>query len=339
MSTTSSSTLKFPSDVLIGESPAMREVRRLIERLGPSGLSVLVQGPTGVGKELVAQALHNASGRRGNLIAVNVCAIPDSMFESLLFGHVRGAFTGAVSDHVGHLTEAHGGTLFLDEIGELPLPLQAKLLRVLETRIFRKVGGRHDESSNFRLIVATNADLDRAITGGRFRADLAFRFGAASIRIPPLCERIEDIALLATHFVAEVLGPGSQVSGEALSRLSAYTWPGNVRELRHVVELASTFSEEKLLGAFAVEAALGHRGSSPQLTTNDLAGRDSEKEERELLLTCLRKHAWHVASVAQELGVTKKTVYARIQRHGISIPGRYRRRTPPCLSSIEFTAS
>lgn len=339
MSTPNSSTVKPRSDLLIGDSPAMRETRRLIDRLGPSGLSVLIQGPTGVGKELVAQALHNASGRRGSLVAVNVCAIPDSMFESLLFGHVRGAFTGAVSDHVGHLTEAHGGTLFLDEIGELPLPLQAKLLRVLEARVFRKVGGRHDESSDFRLIVATNADLDRAVAGGRFRADLAFRFGAATIRIPPLSERIEDVAVLATHFVTEVLGPGSQVSREALARLSAHTWPGNVRELRHVVELASTFAEEKLLGAVAVEAALGHRAHSLQQRTNDLTARDLEKEERELLLECLCRYAWHVPSVAQELGVTKKTVYARIHRHHIRIPGRYRRRTPPDMSTSELTAT
>jgi len=144
------------------------------------------------------------------------------MFESLLFGHVRGAFTGALTDHAGHLTEAHRGTLFLDEIGELPLTLQAKLLRALETRVFRKVGGRHDEGSDFRLVVATNADLQKAVAAGRFRADLAFRFGAAVIRVPPLRERPGDIAPLALHFAKSFSGGSSSVSTEAMLILNGY---------------------------------------------------------------------------------------------------------------------
>lgn len=325
------------ADELIGTSPAIQEARRMIERLGPSGLSVLIDGPTGVGKELVAQALHRASGRRGALIAVNVCAIPDSMFESLLFGHVRGAFTGAVSDHVGHITEAHGGTLFLDEIGELPLPLQAKLLRVLETRVFRKVGGRHDESSDFRLIVATNADLGKAVAAGSFRADLAFRFGAASVRIPALRERVQDIPVLATHFTDQILGPGALISPEALLRLSSYAWPGNVRELRHAIELASTFAEGSVLNEDAVKRALGHRsGWELDAAVTALTPSTPDSAERESLLNCLCRHGWHMPSVARELGVTKKTVYARIQRHRIVIPGRHRRRQPP---AVEFRGS
>ena len=325
-------------DVLIGNSLAMRETRQLVGRLGPSGLSVLIEGPTGVGKELVAQALHHASGREGRLIAINVCAIPDAMFESLLFGHVRGAFTGAVGEHVGHLTEAHRGTLFLDEIGELPLQLQAKLLRALETRAFRKVGGRHDEASDFRLVVATNADLQAAISGGRFRADLAFRFGAAVIRIAPLRERTEDIPPLAAHF-ARVLGSREcRISDGALSVLLRYEWPGNVRELRHIVELSIALTEEKVIGADAILSALEHRIMPHLPEANDFNGHSVLSQERQGLLECLERHGWHIHSVASELRVTKKTVYARIQRFGITIPGRYQRRIPPELRSVELRA-
>lgn len=312
---------------LIGDSAAIREVRALVARLGPSGLSILIEGPTGVGKELIAQALHQASGRSGQLIAVNVCAIPDAMFESLLFGHVRGAFTGAITDHVGHLTEAHRGTLFLDEIGELPPQLQPKLLRALETRMFRKVGSHHDQVSDFRLVVATNADLERAVADGRFRADLAFRFGAAVIRVPPLRERVEDVPALAAHFAGLAVGHARMVSHRALHVLMTYPWPGNVRELRHVIELACALSEAGPLDADAVTTALRLR-AGPTNSHEEHASQPNI-QERQALVQCLERHGWHVPSVAREIGVTKKTVYARIQRLGISIPGRYRRRAPP----------
>ena len=324
--------------VLIGDSPAMRETRAMVERLAPSSLSVLIEGPTGVGKELVAQALHRQSGRHGRLVAVNVCAIPDAMFESLLFGHVRGAFTGAVNDHVGHLTEAHGGTLFLDEIGELPLHLQAKLLRVLETRTFRKVGGRHDEGSDFRLVVATNAELGRAVAAGRFRADLAYRFGAAVIRVPSLQQRQEDIPALAAHFATLVSAQPRQLSPAALRVLQAYDWPGNVRELRHVIEFASALSPDVSLEADAIVAAIGHRASSSTESARAPGFTPMEDQERRALVQCLERHGWHVPSVARELGVTRKTVYARIQRFGVEIPGRYQRRLPPAPSSLELRA-
>ena len=322
--------------VLIGDSPAMCETRELIDRLGPTSLSVRIEGPTGVGKELVAQSLHQVSGRRGNLVAVNASAIPDSIFESLLFGHVRGAFTGAMTDHVGHLTEAHSGTLFLDEIGELTLQLQAKLLRVLETRVFRKVGSRHDETSDFRLVVATNANLSKAVADGRFRADLAYRFGAAVIRVPALRERVSDIPVLAAHFAHLAFGQSSRLSNEAVQSLMAYDWPGNVRELRHVIELATQFSDGDCLTADSITAVLRLQSHSSETAVAAPELPERHSAERRALIQCLERNNWHVPSAAREIGVTKKTIYVRIQRLGITIPGRYQRRGPPSTDAIEL---
>lgn len=314
------------SPALIGSSAAMQSVRALIEKLGPTDLPVLVRGPTGAGKELVAQALHRASGRAGRLVALNACAIPEAMFESALFGHVRGAFTGALTDHVGHLADAHRGTLFLDEVGDLPLHVQAKFLRVLETRSYRKVGGRMDETSDFRLIAATNADLEGAIERGSFRADLMYRIGAAVIAIPGLRERPEDIRILADHFARQAQGRVLPLSLDALDLLAGQDWTGNVRQLRHVIVLAGAFAGAGQILRYHVAMAL-QQSCRPTGAPPYGAVEPTEREADEAaLVAILERCRWHVPSAAAVLGVTRKTVYARIRRHGLTIPGRYRRR-------------
>lgn len=235
---------------LIGSSPPIRELRRLILRIAPQSTSVVIHGSTGSGKELVAQALHAASGRKGRYVAFNVCAIPDTMFESTLFGHVRGAFTGAVSDNDGYLVEADRGTIFLDEISGLPLFNQMKLLRAVETREFRPVGARQDRRSEFRVVAASNDDLPGLAHAGQFRQDLLFRLRGIPIEVPLLADRLEDVPALALHFAREAARPGEpvEIKPTAIRELQAYDWPGNVRELRQVIECAIALAGSSRLG-------------------------------------------------------------------------------------------
>ena len=216
----------------IGQSRVMRRLRSDIIKLARADLAVLVQGPTGAGKELVAQALHQCSGRIGCFVAFNVCAITESMFEDTLFGHVRGAFTGAVSDVPGYLAEADRGTLFLDEVAGLSGAPQAKLLRVLETQEYRQVGGRTNRRSSFRMVAATNVDLHDEVAAARFRADLAYRLCGDVLVVPTLDERREDIPVLAEHFVGQLRRETSRslgIDAGALTLLASVDWPGNVR--------------------------------------------------------------------------------------------------------------
>jgi transcriptional regulator with GAF, ATPase, and Fis domain len=227
----------------VGESPGLQKVLRQVQLAAPTDASVLITGESGTGKELVARAIHERSPRaRRALIKVNCSAVPDSLFESEFFGHVRGAFTGALSDRPGRFELADGGTLFLDEIGELPLAMQAKLLRVLQEQEFERVGESRTRSVDVRIIAATNRDLKREVGAGRFRQDLFYRLSVFPVTIPPLRERREDIPRLALHFVAQsakrMNRPAPRVTRSALSQLAAHAWPGNVRELQNVVERA-----------------------------------------------------------------------------------------------------
>lgn len=298
---------------IVGNSPAVRELRALISRVAPLELPIVIQGPTGAGKELVAQALHAASGRPGRCVAVNVCAIADSMFEDALFGHVRGAFTGATADSPGYLAEAHQGTLFLDEIGGLGLPLQAKLLRVIETREFRPVGGIRDRRSDFRVVAATNEPIDALVATGRFRADFAHRLSGVVITVPPLRDRLEDIPELVRHFMRLLAGSTPiQVTDGALRALQEHDWPGNVRELRHTLERALALSGRRVIGRSEILHAL--RG----------AGRfqcfDAGASARSRLLEALEACAWDTALVALRFGVHRTTIYRRMRRYGIPVP-------------------
>lgn len=312
-------------DLIIGESAPIQRLRSLVLRLAPAGVPVLIQGPTGSGKELVARALHAAAHRKGTLVSFNVCAISEAMFEDALFGHVRGAFTGACSDSAGYLTEAHEGTMFLDEISGLPLPLQAKLLRVLENGEFRPVGGRLNRRSSFRLVSATNENLSELVEGGLFRADLLFRIRGGVINVPSLKERIEDIRTLARHFAAKVASHANtryELTAGALSRLERHTWPGNVRELQHTIEFACTIAVHGPVDTAHILAALDG-GVAAARRPRELS------EPGRALRVLLEENEWNTALVARRLGVSRKTVYERIRRFGIVFPQKHQRRQAP----------
>src|SRR5437867_3482200 len=234
---------------LVAESPTMQPVLRLMERVGPSDANVLILGEHGTGKEVVARWLHAASARRDRrFVAVNLGGIPDGLFESELFGHVRGAFTDAKADRIGRFELADGGTLFLDEIANLPLPQQAKLLRVLETGEFERVGASRARRADVRVIAATNADVHGEVKAGRFREDLLFRLNTVEIRLPPLRDRRQDIPLLAAHFLGRYAARyhkslNDGFASDAMEVLLRHSWPGNVRELEHAVERAVLMSE------------------------------------------------------------------------------------------------
>jgi len=297
-------------EILLGGSAAIRKVRALVERVAPTDLPVLIAGPTGSGKELVAQAIHAASGRAGRLVSFNVCAIAETMFEDAIFGHVRGAFTGALNSAPGFLREAHGGTAFLDEIGGLSASAQAKLLRAIETREFRPVGASTDVRSDFRLIAAANEDIWSLEQAGRFRADLAHRLSAFVIRVPPLREHAEDIPLLALAFLRE-MGADSDVfiGKDAIHLLTRYEWPGNVRELRHVVRSAMTLGGNGQLRADDIRETLSWRArpSSPP-------PQRSHADRR--LVEVLEQCGWDTDEAARQLNVHRTTVYRRMKRVG-----------------------
>lgn len=315
------------SGLLIGRSLAIRRVRSRILQLARTTLPVLIEGPTGSGKELVAQALHTLSGRSGRLVSFNVAAIGESMFEDALFGHVRGAFTGAAADIPGFLLEADRGTAFLDEISTLPLTLQVKLLRALETREFRPVGGRLDQRSDFRLIAATNEDLSSRASSGSFRHDLLYRIRAGVIRVPSLRDRIEDVRMLAAHFLRAAANIFSERAERALSLtdgavqlLEAHTWLGNVRELRNVVELALVLTASRTsIGAPEIAEALRDVGSAGGEQVPHLADREAERCH---LLEVLDRCGGEALQAANSLGISKSHMYRRMRELGITPRGR-----------------
>jgi DNA-binding NtrC family response regulator len=304
----------------------MRQLRALIARVAPTRLPVLIEGPTGSGKELVAAQLHYASGRTGGLVAFNVCAIGETMFEDALFGHVRGAYTGAIGESMGFLREANGGTAFFDEISGLPLPLQAKLLRAIETGVFRPIGAARDSRSDFRPIAATNDDLSDLVRLGRFRADLWHRMSGVVLRVPALVDRIDDIPLLAHHF----LGAGARVTDDAMAALMSRAWPGNVRELRQVLEASSVFANGAI-DAAAIDVAVANRAPSTP-NTNSPARSLAERSE---LVAALEGAAWDTSRAASELGIHRATMYRRMKRHGIEIPLRTQRTAPGLRSAAQ----
>jgi DNA-binding NtrC family response regulator len=300
------------SHLLIGDAPGMRHLRTLILRLAPTDLPVLINGETGTGKELVAEALHTASGRKGQFVPINMCALADSMFESLLFGHVRGSFTGALANSLGFLAEADGGTVLLDEISGLSVSLQAKLLRAIETRRFRPIGAARDRESAFRVVAASNEDLNGLSARGTFRADLLHRLAGVTLRVPPLRERPEDIPTLARFFLQTCPNGGVEhvLTDGAKVLLSQYSWPGNVRQLKQVVERVAALASSRMISSGDVSGALVT--GSTNLERSD--------PRLHALVDRLEKTSWDVAQVADDLGVHRSTVYRRLSRAGVPRP-------------------
>lgn len=312
--------------LLIGESPAMRELRQEILRFGPTRLPILVQGETGSGKELVARALHLVSRREGPLVAFNVCALSEGMFEDALFGHVKGAFTGANREAPGYLAEANGGSMFLDEISGLGMQAQAKLLRALETGQYRPVGGTRDRISDFRLISASNESLLAMNQQQRFRADLLHRIGGCVLEVPPLELRREDIPLLTRHFLTEMTGGRSTASDQAVARLQEHHWSGNVRELRHTVERLIVIAGDDEIGSRHVVAALRDRSAT--------GPRDLEHAQlRVHLIRTLESNGWDVDLAARSHNVHRATIYRWMNKLGISMSGTAEGERPRLLLS------
>jgi transcriptional regulator with GAF, ATPase, and Fis domain len=303
---------------VIGESPAVHGVLASVRQVAKTDSTVLVTGETGTGKELIVRAIHDLSRRKDKLLVkVNCAALPAGVIESELFGHEKGAFTGALTRKVGRFELANRGTLFLDEVGDLPLELQAKLLRVLQDGEFERVGGTQTLKVDVRLIAATNRDLERAVSEGRFRADLYYRLNVFPIVIPPLRERKQDIPRLARHFAmlyASKMGKRvGEMSADALERLAAYDWPGNVRELQNIIERTVILSPRGRFELGAVVAAPAGGRSKPQ-------ARSLEDLERQHIAAVLEETGWRVSGergAAKILGLKRTTLEARMRKLGI----------------------
>lgn len=302
----------------IGTSPAMRRVFAVLHRLAPTDLTITILGETGTGKDVLARAIHASSARASGPFVVFDCgAAAPTLIESQLFGHQRGAFTGAHDEHQGAFERAHKGTLFLDEIGELSLDLQPKLLRVIEQRRVGRLGSQTDRPVDVRVVCATNRDLEREVMEGRFRQDLYFRISVAVVRTPPLRERRDDLVALINHFAAH---HGLQVSSEAMAILTSYEWPGNVRELRNVILSAAAVSEGKFLLPrdfilFSGGSAGGMRPRPPTLEGVSLAGRTLEQIESTAIRQTLQQFNGNKTKAARALGIAPSTLYAKLKKY------------------------
>ncbi len=310
--------------VIAGRSPALEMVLTTAAKVAPSEANVLVTGESGTGKELVARAIHaNSSRSQGPFIAVDCAALPSNLLESELFGHEKGAFTGAEQTKRGLLELAHGGTLFLDEIGELGPELQAKLLRALQERTFRRLGGERLISVDIRVICSTNRDLDAEVRQNRFRQDLLYRLNVVTLALPPLRERSGDVALLAHNFLQEFARAtnksSARITPEAMRVLERYQWPGNIRELRNVIERAVVLCEEETIRvrdlpdyireqarrSKQIDTALGYKVAREQWV---------ESKGKQYLTELLQRHRGNVSAVAREAQISRKSVYELLRR-------------------------
>ncbi|HUI52123.1 MAG TPA: sigma-54 dependent transcriptional regulator [Terriglobales bacterium] len=309
---------------LVGGSKPMQEVMRIIEMAAPSSASVLITGETGSGKEIVARTIHKLSPRAGGpFVAINCSAIPETLMESEIFGHERGAFTGAAERRIGCFELADSGTLLLDEIGEMPAPTQAKLLRVLEDRKVRRLGSKTETPVDVRVIAATNKDPEKAVADGGMRQDLYFRLNVFHIHLPPLRDHKEDIPLLAEHILRDINAKhGKNVRGigaEVLDIFMSHTWPGNIRELRNVLERAAIMSEKDLISRSSLPGEFGKVGSK---SPGDLSsvkfpiGTTVDAMERELILQTLHATGNNKTRAAELLGVSLKTLHNKLKEYG-----------------------
>ncbi len=314
--------------VFTGEK--MRRLLAQVERVAASETRVCILGETGTGKELIARAIHDKSPRReGPYVTLNCAAVPAELIESELFGHEKGSFTGAASRHIGKFEQAHEGTLFLDEIGDMPLSMQAKLLRVLEQGEVERIGGDKPIQVSVRVVVATHRNLEEQVRQGGFRQDLFHRIYVFPIALPPLRERPEDIPALTRHFAAQIIQQNGwkevAFSDDAIQALQAHSWPGNIRELRNVVERLLLFAEGDSVTAATVRTALpampGAAVSSlggAALSTGELSAR-VEQFERQAILDCIKRHNHHITNAAKELGLERSHLYKKCQQLGIDL--------------------
>jgi two-component system NtrC family response regulator len=307
---------------MIGQCPEMQAVFSTIRKVASSDASILIEGESGTGKELVARGIHAMSPRKdGPFVAINCGAIPETLLESELFGHEKGAFTGAHAQVQGKVEYAHNGTLFLDEIGELPPQLQVKLLRFLQDKTIQRVGGREDVAVNTRILTATNRDLVKECSEGRFREDLYYRLGVVLIKVPPLRERKGDITILATYFLKQYRDVQNKrlrgFSSAAIENMEKYAWPGNIRELENKIQRAVILSEGPLIEP--QDLGFDATPRSAEATNLEVMTLKQAKErvEKEMAVSALDKHAGNIAKAADELGISRPTFYDIMKRHGL----------------------
>jgi two-component system response regulator AtoC len=303
---------------LIGSSQPMSEVLSLVYRVAPTKWNALITGETGTGKELVAQLIHFLSNNReGPFVPVNCAAVPENLFESELFGHEKGAFTDASSRRRGRFEQASGGTLFLDEIGEVPLAMQAKLLRALQEKKIVRVGSEIDTSVNVRVVAATNKDLKKLIEADRFREDLYYRLNVFELTIPPLRERRDDIALLTEHFLEKYDNSRLKFTSEAMAQLVKYDFPGNVRELEHLIQRLVTLVRGTMIRMADLPQEIRERESSGGLLSERLA-----RVEHAMLLSALETHDWIQTRAAEALGISERVLRYKMNKSGIKAKDR-----------------
>ncbi len=306
---------------MITAAPEMIKVARTIERVASADVSVMLLGASGTGKELLARGVHDASGRRGGaFIAINCAAIPENLLEAELFGHEKGAFTGAVKTTEGKIEMAQGGTLFLDEVGDIPLPLQVKLLRFLQERVIERIGGRKSIAVDTRIVCATHQNLDSMIAQGSFREDLFYRLAEIIIKIPTLAERPGDATLLAKHFVARfaaTMNPNVKgLAPDALTLIDRWSWPGNVRELENRIKRAVIMADNRLIGAGDLDLNAGE-DEDDQDVINLKAVRDAA--DRKAIRRAIARTEGNISGAAKLLGISRPTLYDLIKQHGLTV--------------------
>jgi transcriptional regulator with PAS, ATPase and Fis domain len=308
---------------IVGKSEEMEKVFRMVEKVAETESTILIYGESGTGKELIAREIHFRSSRANNpFVSINCGALPESLLESELFGHVKGSFTGAIRDKEGLFKVAQGGSFFLDEVGETSPTIQVKLLRVLQEREIIPVGGTNPIKVDVRLIAATNADLEKAVSHEKFRADLFYRLNVIPIHLPPLRKRKDDVPLLVNHFLKKYNERTSAetpktISREAMEVLAAYAWPGNVRELENVIERAVILEESPEIKVESLPEKLRSRGEAHTSLITDRAEVTLEELEREYLLKVLEDTNWQKKRASSILGINASTLYRKIQRYNL----------------------
>jgi len=305
---------------IITAAPEMQKVARTIERVASADVSVMLLGASGTGKELLARAVHEKSGRKGEFVAINCAAIPENLLEAELFGYERGAFTGAVKSNIGKIELAQGGTLFLDEVGDIPLPLQVKLLRFLQERVIERIGGRSAIPVDTRIVCATHQDLDAMTSDGRFREDLYYRLAEIVVKIPPLAERSGDAVLLARHFVnrfgRELNASVQSLSSDAVDAIDSYGWPGNVRELENRIKRAVIMADGKTVTSADLELPSAGPAHEEPLPINLRAAR--EVADRKVIRQAMSRTENNISGAAKLLGISRPTLYDLLKQYRLT---------------------